>query len=101
MHGVSHVPEFVGITHDIDGDDAAILNLQGGGLENVAPLDGDEPRQAVDKAIAYQARPATAKRAANVANSRMTSSSPATGAVSRRLSAAVGVDGDVRREQRA
>jgi hypothetical protein len=21
MHGVSHVPEFVGITHDIDGDD--------------------------------------------------------------------------------
>jgi hypothetical protein len=47
MQGVSHVPEFVGITHDIDSDDTAILNLQGGGLENVAPLDGDEPRQAV------------------------------------------------------
>jgi hypothetical protein len=27
MQGVSHVPEFVGITHDIDSDDAAILNL--------------------------------------------------------------------------
>ena len=46
MQGVSHVPEFIGITHDIDGDDAAILNFQGSRLENVAPLDGDEvPRR--------------------------------------------------------
>ena len=58
---VDGMPEFVGITHDIDGDDAAILNLQGGGLENVASLDGDEPRQAVDKAIAQEARPAHGK----------------------------------------
>jgi hypothetical protein len=49
MHGVSDVPEFIGITHDIDGDDALMLDLQGSRLENVAPLDGDEPRQAVDK----------------------------------------------------
>ena len=47
MQRISYAPEFVGIAHDIEGDDAAILNLQGGGLENVAPLDGDEPRQAV------------------------------------------------------
>src|ERR1700730_3816381 len=58
MQGARHVPKLVGIAHDIDGDDAAILNLQGGGLENVAPLDGDEPRQAVDKTIAHEARPA-------------------------------------------
>ena len=58
MHGASHVPEFVRITHDVNGDDAAILNLQGGGLENVSQLDGDEPRQAVDNAIAHEARPA-------------------------------------------
>ena len=102
MHGVSHVPEFVGITHDIDANDAAILNLQGGGLENVAPLDGDEPRQAVDKAIAYQARPAIGEE------SRERREQPHDFVesgdrrpVSRRLSAAVGVDGDVRREQRA
>lgn len=43
MQGAGHVPELVGIAHDIDGDDAAILNLQRSGLENVAPLDGDEP----------------------------------------------------------
>ena len=44
MHAVNHVPEFIGITHDIDADDALMLDLQGGRLENVAPLDGDEPR---------------------------------------------------------
>src|SRR5712671_1943616 len=57
MQGVGDVPELVGVAHDIDGDDAAMLDLQGGGLENAAPLDGDEPRQAVDKAIAHEARP--------------------------------------------
>src|SRR5882757_4477968 len=61
MQGISYAPEFVGIAHDIEGDDAAILNLQGGGLENVARLDADEPRQAVDKAIAHEARPAHGK----------------------------------------
>jgi hypothetical protein len=61
MQGVSHVPEFVGITRDIDRDDAAMPNLQGSGLENVAPLDGDEPLQAVEKAIAHEARPAHCK----------------------------------------
>jgi hypothetical protein len=44
MYGVSHVPEFVGIAHDIDGNDAAIRDIEGGGLENVAALNGDEPR---------------------------------------------------------
>jgi hypothetical protein len=37
MHGVSHVPEFIGIAHDIDADDALSLDLQGGSLENVRP----------------------------------------------------------------
>src|SRR4051794_35805962 len=61
MQRVSHVPELVRITHDIDGDDAAVGNLEGGGLENVTPLDGDEPRQAVDVTIAQEARPARGK----------------------------------------
>ena len=74
------MPQFVGITHDIDGNNAAILNMEGGGLENVAALDGDEAREAVDKTILHRRDLLAAKTAANRANSCMTGSSPVTGA---------------------
>jgi hypothetical protein len=56
MHCVSDVPEFIGITHNIDSDDAPMLDLKGSRLEYATSLDGDEPRQTVDKAIAHEAR---------------------------------------------
>src|SRR3984893_18596469 len=102
MQGARHVPELVGVTHDIDSDDAAILDLQGGGLENVAPLDGDEPRQAVDKAIMHEPRPALGEdsREGHEQPHDVVESGDRR-SVSRRLAAAIGIDGDVRREQRA
>jgi hypothetical protein len=102
MHGVSHVPEFIGITHDIDGDDALMLDLQGSRLENVAPLDGDEPGQAVDKAIAHEARPAHGIDRRERREQPHDVIEPGGRRLSsRRLAAAIGVEGDVRREQRA
>src|SRR5262249_39048339 len=102
MHGVSHVPEFIGITHDVDGDDTLMLDLQGSRLENVTPLDGDEPRQAVDKAIAHEARPAHGIDRRDPRKQPHDVIEPGGRRLSsRRLAAAIGVEGYVRREQRA
>src|SRR6266853_2743191 len=102
MHGVSYVPELIGITHDIDGDDAPMLDLQGCGLENAAPLDGNEPGQAVDKAIAHKVRPAYRVDRRECCEHPHDVSEPGGRYLpSRRLAATIGVEGDIRREQRA
>lgn len=102
VQGVGYVPELFGITHDIDRDDAAILDVQGGCLENRAALDGDESRQAVDEAIAYEARPVRREDRCEIreqAHGVVESSDRR--AMNSRLSTAIGVDGDVHREQHA
>src|SRR5215813_13559602 len=40
MQAARHVPELVGIAHDIYGDDAAMRDLERGGLENVVTWGG-------------------------------------------------------------
>lgn len=57
-HTARHVPELLRIAHDIDRADAIMRDVQRGGLENAAALDRDEPRRAVDEAVAHEARPA-------------------------------------------
>jgi len=55
MKRIGYALQLVGIARRIDRDDAAIRDLQRGGLENIAALDGHKPRQAVDIAIAHKA----------------------------------------------
>src|SRR3546814_8394182 len=51
-----HMPQLVGVAHDIDGDDLARFDLQRRGLELAVGLAGDEARQAVDQAGLDQRR---------------------------------------------
>src|ERR1700677_4144164 len=52
----AEVAELVRITHDIDRDDFAVLDLQRGGLQDAVLLHRDKPRQAVDEAVAHDLR---------------------------------------------
>src|SRR5262245_10373096 len=102
MQSVGHVPELVGIPYDIDRDNATILNLQRGGLENVASFDSDEPWQAIDRAIAHEARLPLGIDGREPREQAHDLIEPCGRRFSsRRLAAAVRIEGDVRREQRA
>jgi hypothetical protein len=48
--------ELVGILHDVDRSNLAVLNLKGGRLQHAPTLDCDEARQAIDEAIAEKLR---------------------------------------------
>src|SRR5262245_61991164 len=50
------MPELVRIAHDIDRSDLALLDLERGCLQRIIGLDGHEARQAVDVAVAHEAR---------------------------------------------
>lgn len=48
--------QFVGVAHDVDRRNPAILDVEGRGLELAIDLKRDEARQAVDEAVADQLR---------------------------------------------
>src|SRR5262252_521900 len=51
-----NMTQLVRIAGDVDCNDLVVLDLQRGGLQRIVLLDGDEPWQAVDEAVAHEPR---------------------------------------------
>jgi len=51
-----NMTQLVRIAGDVDCNDLVVLELQRGGLQRIALLDGDEPWQAIDEAVAHEPR---------------------------------------------
>src|SRR6516225_9671955 len=102
MHRFPEMPQLLRVARDIDRGDLAVLDRERRSLQESVALEREEARQAVDEAVAQQARHARGEEARELSVKAQHLACADEGLRRRRdLAAAVGIEGDVSGEQRA